>query len=121
LAFSIASIFNFLCLWLWLYVRVGSLDIDKIFNSVLKFLVAGVGTGLVVQVLKFLIWPFIDMQTFAGVFIQLAVAGTGGLITYILLCYLFKSEELLAAITVFKKRLPWKKTDLADQGEARGL
>lgn len=121
LAFSIASIFNFLCLWLWLYVRVGSLDIDKIFNSVLKFLVAGVGTGLVVQVLKFLIWPFIDMQTFAGVFTQMAVAGTGGLSTYILLCYLFKSEELLAAITVFKKRLPWKKTDLADQGEARGL
>ncbi|MCF7860053.1 murein biosynthesis integral membrane protein MurJ [Patescibacteria group bacterium] len=121
LAFSIASIFNFLCLWLWLYVKVGSLDIDKIFNSVLKFLAAGIGTGLVVQALKFLVWPFIDMQTFAGVFIQMTVAGTGGLIAYILLCYLFKSEELLAAIIVFKRRLPWKKTNLADQGEARGL
>lgn len=121
LAFSIASIFNFVCLWLWLYVKVGSLDIDKIFNSVLKFLAAAVGTGLVVQGLKFVIWPFINMQTFAGVFIQMTVAGTGGLITYILLCYLFKSEELLAAIAIFKKRLPWKKTNLADQGEARGL
>ncbi|MBN2885018.1 murein biosynthesis integral membrane protein MurJ [Patescibacteria group bacterium] len=121
LAFSIASIFNFVCLWLWLYIKVGSLDIDKIFNSVLKFLAAGIGTGLVVQVLKFLIWPFINMQTFAGVFTQMAVAGTGGLITYIFLCYLFKSEELLAAITIFKKKLPWKKTDLADQEEARGL
>jgi len=121
LAFSVASIFNFLLLWLWLYIRVGSLDIDKIFNSVLKFIGASVGAGLVVQFLKYLIWPYINMQTFAGVFTQLLIAGTGGLLAYILLCYLFKSEELLAALAIFKRRLPWKKTELADQGEARGL
>ncbi|MDD2680519.1 MAG: murein biosynthesis integral membrane protein MurJ [Patescibacteria group bacterium] len=121
LAFSIASIFNFLMLWLWLYVKVGSLDIDKIFNSSLKFIVAAMGAGLAVQILKFLIWPYINMQTFAGVFIQLIVAGGGGLSVYILLCYLFKSEELLAVLSIFKRRLPWKKTVLADQGEARGL
>ena len=121
LAFSIASIFNFLCLWIWLYYKVGSLDLDKIFISVLKFSAAAIGAGAVVQILKVAIWPFINMETFSGVFIQLAVAGSGGVLAYGLLCYLFKSQELLAVIAVFKRRLPWRKLKLADQGEARGL
>lgn len=121
LAFSIASIFNFLCLWIWLYYKVGSLDLDKIFISVLKFSAAAIGAGAVVQILKLAVWPFIDMETFSGVFIQLSVAGSGGVLAYGLLCYLFKSQELLAVIAVFKRRLPWRKLKLADQGEARGL
>ena len=121
LAFSVANIFNFLCLWLWLYFKVGSLDLDKIFISVLKFAGAAIGAGVVVQVLKIVIWPFIDMKTFFGVFTQLAVAGLGGLFAYILFCYFFRSEELLTAIAICKRRLPWRKAKLADQGEARGL
>lgn len=121
LAFSVASIINFLSLWLWLYFRVGSLDLDKIFNSVIKFAAAAIGAGAVVQILKVAIWPFINMETFAGVFTQLVVAGGGGVLAYAFFCYLFKSEELLAAWVMLRRRLPWKKASLADQGEARGL
>lgn len=121
LAFSIASIVNFFSLWIFLYFQVGSLDLDKIFLSVLRFSAAAIGAGAVVQVLKVAIWPFIDMSTFAGVFVQLIVAAGGGLVAYALFCYLFKSEELLAALAIFKQKLPWKKAKLADQGEARGL
>lgn len=121
LAFSIASIVNFLSLWIWLYFRVGSLDLDKILVSVLKFSGAAIGAGAVVQILKVAVWPFIDMTTFAGVFIQLVVSASGGIIVYIVLCRVFKSEELLAAIIMFKRRLPVKKAKLADQGESRGL
>ena len=121
LAFSIASIFNFLCLWLWLYFKIGSLDLDKIFISVLKFAGAAIGAGAVVQVLKILIWPFIDMETFIGVFIQLFISASGGILAYAFFCYLFKSTELLTFLAIFKRRFPWRKTKLADQGEARGL
>lgn len=121
LAFSIAAIMNFFSLWLCLYFQVGSLDLDKILVSVLKFSGAAIGAGIGVQVLKVAIWPFINMETFAGVFIQLIVAGGGGVIIYALLCYLFKSPELLSAIAILKRRLPVKKMKLADQGEARGL
>lgn len=121
LAFSIASIVNFLSLWIWLYFRVGSLDLDKILVSVLKFSGAAIGAGAVVQILKVAVWPFIDMTTFAGVFIQLVVSASGGIMVYIVLCRVFKSEELLAAIIMFKRRLPVKKAKLADQGESRGL
>ena len=121
LSFSIGSIVNFFGLWLWLYFRVGSLDVDKIFFSVLKFIVAAIGAGATVQCLKIIIWPFINMETFIGVFSQLMVAAIGGLLIYILICYLFKSEELASVLSVFKRRLPWRKVKLADQGEARGL
>jgi len=121
LAFSIATIFNFILLWLWLYFQIGSLDLNKIFISVFKFSAAAIAAGAMVQLLKIAIWPFIDMSTFIGVFIQLVVAGSGGVITYLLFCYLFKSEELLAALTVCRRRLPWRKNKLISQDEARGL
>lgn len=121
LAFSIATILNFILLWAWLYLQIGSLGLPKIFMSVFKFVASSIAAGAVVQILKVAIWPFIDMSTFLGVFTQLVVAGSGGVITYILFCYLFKSEELLAALSVCKRRLPWRKHKLLSQDEARGL
>lgn len=121
LAFSIASIFNFMCLWLWLYYQVGSLDLDKIFVSVTKFAAAAIGAGAMVQLLKIAIWPFIDMTTYVGVIWQLLVASLGGISVYILLCYIFRSTELMAAIAALRRKLPLKKAKLGDQGEARGL
>ena len=61
------------------------------------------------------------MTTFIGVFIQFSVSSFGGLLAYIWLCYLFQSEELLSAVTIFKQRLLTKKVKLSDQEEARGL
>lgn len=121
LAFSIASILNFLLLWLVLYQQIGSLDLTKILKSVIKFSASAIAAGAMVQVLKLAIWPFIDMTTFWGVFIQLVVAGTGGAFTYLFFCYLLKSEELDSAMKVLTRRLPWKKAKINSQDEARGL
>jgi putative peptidoglycan lipid II flippase len=121
LAFSIATILNFILLWLWLYFEIGSLDLNKIFFSVFKFSAASIAAGAMIQLLKVAIWPFINMSTFFGVFTQLTVAGGGGVLTYLLFCYLFKSEELLAALAVCRRRLPWRKNKLTSQDEARGL
>lgn len=126
LAFSLSSILNFMILWMWLYFEIGELDQKKIIKSVLKFSVAGLIAGFFIQAGKSIVWPFIDMTKFSGVFIQGFVAGIFGLIIYFLLCYIMKSEEMLELLEVIRKKLPFSKkskklTDLGDQSEARGL
>jgi len=115
LAFSIANILNFLLLWIWLHLRVGVLDIGNIFIAVLKFTTSAIAAGGAAQIMKVLVWPFIDMTKFSGVFIQLVAAGGAGLLVYILFCYLFKSEELFGFIASLKNRWPFSKVKLEDQ------
>lgn len=126
LAFSLASILKFVLLWMRLYFDVGELDQKRIIRSVLKFSVAGLIAGFFAQISKTIIWPFIDMTKFWGVFTQGMVAGIIGLSLYFLLCYLMKSEEMLEFIQVIKKRLPFshrskKIEEIGDQSEVRGL
>ncbi len=121
LAFSIANILNFILLWLWLNFSIGNLDISNILISVLKFTASAIAAGAAAQVMKSVIWPFIDMTKFSGVFIQLSVAAIVGIIVYALFCYLFKSEELFGLLASLQNRLPFKKLKVDDQGEARGV
>jgi len=120
LAYSISSILNFILLWGWLHFKVGDLGIAKISLAALKFSASAVGAGMVIQLMKIVVWPFIDMTTFLGVFIQLGVSATFGVLTYGLLCYLFGSEELLTFLAVIRRRLPFKKLSVDDSSEARG-
>jgi hypothetical protein len=87
----------------------------------LKFTVAAVAAGLATQITKVLVWPFIDMTKFSGVFIQLVAAALSGVGAYILFCYLFKSEELFSLLASLRNRWPFKKVKVDDQGEARGV
>lgn len=121
LAFSIASILNFLLLWLWLYFTVGNLDITSILSSVLKFTTAALAAGLTAQIMKVVVWPLIDMTRFSGVFSQLLVCAGAGTIVYALFCYLFKSEELFGFLSSLQNRWPFRKVKVDDQGEARGV
>ncbi len=121
LAFSIANILNFILLWLWLSFSVGNLDISNILVSVLKFTASAIAAGGMVQLMKGLVWPFIDMTKFSGVFIQLIVAAAAGTVVYALFCYLFKSEELFGLLASLQNRWPFKRVKIDDQGEARGV
>ncbi len=121
LAFSLANILNFILLWLFLYFSVGHLDISNILNSVLKFTASAVGAGMAAQLMKLVVWPFIDMTKFSGVFIQLSASALVGTLVYALVCYLFKSEELFGFLSALKNRWPFKKVKIDDQGEARGV
>ncbi len=121
LAYSIANILNFILLWVWLYFSVGTLDISNILSSVLKFTASAIAAGLAAQIMKVVVWPFIDMTKFSGVFIQLVVATLVGMIVYGLFCYLFKSEELFGFLASLRNRWPFKKVRVDDQGEARGV
>lgn len=121
LAFSLANIVNFIALWLWLQFSVGSLDIGKIINSVLRFTASAIAAGLAAQVTKVLVWPFIDMTKFSGVFTQLLAAGLAGTLTYAFFCWLLRSEELMGFLSSLRQRWPFKKVAIDDQGEARGV
>ena len=120
LAYSISSILNFLLLWVWLHFKVGDLGVAHIISSALKFSFSAIGAGFVIQLMKVAVWPFIDMTTFLGVFIQLVLCTISGILTYILLCYLFGSEELIILMSSVRKRLPFKKATIPDSSEVRG-
>lgn len=105
LAFSIASIFNFVILWLMLHFYLGDMDESRIFKSVLKFSAAALVCGYVAQQMKEVVWPFINMTKLWGVLAQGGVAGICGLIAYALICWLLRSEEMAVFIASAKSRL----------------
>ncbi|MFA6514498.1 MAG: murein biosynthesis integral membrane protein MurJ [Patescibacteria group bacterium] len=121
LAFSIANILNLILLWTWLYVKVGALDLGNILLASLKLLIAAIGAGLASQIMKVVVWPFIDMSKFSGVFIQLTASFIVGLLVYAVFCYLLGSEEFFKLMSALKNRLPFRKVKIEDQGEARGV
>lgn len=95
LAFSISSIFNMILLWVILRIKVGYLYELPIIQSLYKISVAALAMGLVVQVTKYVIEPFLNMQKFWGIFTQGAVAGILGLVVYCLICLILRSPEML--------------------------
>ncbi len=124
LGFSIASILNFILLWLALHIEIGNLDELRILSSTIKFSAAAVLAGVAVQSVKLLVWPYIDMTRTWGVFTQGFLAGSVGILIYAIICFLLRSEEFIAIWTPIKCRLcrpPWKKVETGDQGEARGI
>lgn len=121
LAFSISSIINFILLWILLRMEVGSLDGKRIFISTAKLSLAAAGSGASIQAVKSLVWPYISMSTFLGVLIQGAVAGLGGIIAFLILCYILRSEEFFSFWNSFRRRVNWGKVETDDSSEARGI
>lgn len=121
LAFSIANIINFIILWIVLHLEIGNIDETKILFSVIKFSVAALACGATVQGMKLVVWPFIDMTKTMGVFTQGFIAGMSGLIIYLLVSALLKSEEFFSFWNSIKRRLSWRRVEAGDQGEARGI
>lgn len=121
LAFSIANIVNFILLFIWIYIETSAIKIEELLSSIFKLTVSAIFAGLAAQASKTLVWPYIDMTRFSGVFIQLASAAFFGSLVYGTLCYVLKSQEILGFIESLKNRWPFKKVKLDDQGEAMGL
>jgi putative peptidoglycan lipid II flippase len=121
LSFTISTITNFVIIWILLRIELGSMDEFKIFKSLAKFIIAGIIGAIGIQGMKLLIWPFINLTRFSGVFIQGALAAIFGLIIYLAVCALLQSEEIFSFWDSIKRRLNWNKVSTPDQGEARGI
>jgi len=93
LSFSIAAIVQMLMLLTTLRFRHGDLDDDHLIESTWKIVVASIGMGVVIQGLKYVIAPLVNMQTFVGIFAQTLGAMIGGGVVYIMIAHLFRFEE----------------------------
>ncbi len=124
LAFSVSSVLNFLLLFVFLHRRLGTLDEGRIVRSIFKSSVAALCAGIAIQAMKLLVWPATgDLERFSGVLLQAAAAGTFGLLVYLGVCSLLKSEEFIEVWAALKRRVGKSARNVAveDQAEARGI
>lgn len=104
LAYSLAALVNLILLWLLLRWRLGSLDEERILTAVYKISLAAMMMGITIQTFKVLIAPFVNMQTFLGIFTQGLVAGMLGLIAYVVMGLILKSHEMIVFVETIKKK-----------------
>jgi putative peptidoglycan lipid II flippase len=121
-AFSLASIVNMFLLIFILRSKLNELDDKKIISVVLKISVSALAAGLVAQLAKYLISSFVNLDTFVGVFSQMAFAGFFGIAVYFFLSYLFKLEEFHYLKKLFSSRFfRFRQSLPEDPTEASGI
>jgi putative peptidoglycan lipid II flippase len=98
LAYSISSVAQMMVLFLILRIKHGDLEDDSIISSTWKIVAASLGMGLVIQGLKYLIAPAVDMQTVVGVATQTIVAILGGGVMYLAIAFYFEFTEARAIL-----------------------
>ncbi len=94
LAFSIAVVFQFILLLVFLYRKVGDFRIREILCSFEKVLVAVIFGGIFTYLTLYFVGDLVNMQTFFGVFTQGVLGGIVGTLIYLLLSLVLKSPEL---------------------------
>jgi putative peptidoglycan lipid II flippase len=119
LAFSIASIINLILLWVFLRCRLGSLDEIAILPALYKISTAGIFMGITIQLMKSVMAPLVDMQTFWGISIQGATAGLVGCAVYILTGLALKSHEMKVFVEAIKKKFVRTKNLPSDISEVQ--
>ena len=113
LAFSGAAIIQLVLLLGTLHLQLDGFDDRKVILSLAKITLATLLAAVVVQLLKYPIAQVVDMQRFWGVFIQLVGTFTAGISIYLILCWIFKCEEIVALKRYLPRRLkmlPGKET-----------
>ncbi len=104
LAFSVAAILQMVLLLGVLHWQLGGFHDAEVLGSMLKIASASIVAGVVLQLLKVPVAEMVDMRRFWGVFTQLTITGLAGLITYLIMMWLFKSKELSALKTYIPGR-----------------
>lgn len=111
MAFTLSAFVNTVLLWVPLRKQTTSLDELHIVRSLFKITVAGLACLLVTQTLKPLFVSVFSLNTFIGVLFQGLFAGGFGLLAYVGVVHVLKSEEWISVrdgITrrFFKKAQP---------------
>jgi len=116
LGYSMSMIVQCILLWMFLRIKVGSLNESKIIITLLKISISALGMGITIQALKYPIALIVDMQTFIGILTQGLLAGIGGIIVYGILCHMLRLEEMRIFILSLRKKWLKVKTTDADIG-----
>ena len=113
LSFSISNIINMVLLVCALRSKIGYLDDKKIIKSAGKIILASAVMGLVVWSVKKFIVLGVDMHTLVGVFLQGLVAGSIGILVYLIIALIFRFDEVSIIFQWFKRT----KKVIIDNGE----
>jgi len=105
MAYTISAIVNAALLWVPLRQKVGSLDEERILQTLFKITTAGVAGAVVMQALKPAVVGVVSLTTFWGVFSQGFVAGGAGILVYVVIAKLLGTEELEVIIAGMRKRI----------------
>ncbi|MBI2475147.1 murein biosynthesis integral membrane protein MurJ [Candidatus Uhrbacteria bacterium] len=105
MAYSLSAIINAVLLWVPLRQRIKSLDEASILQSIIKFAVSGLISGVVMQGIKYVLVLFLPLHTFFDVFFQGLVAGGVGLFAYFLIAWLLKADEMKAFVESMQKKI----------------
>jgi len=104
-AFSLTSIVNMFLLFIILRVKLKNLDDNRIVSSTLRISLSALAGGFFAQMSKYIIDPFVNLDTFVGVFSQMAFCGVIGIAMYLFFAYLFRLEELFYIKNFFFSRI----------------
>ncbi len=95
LALSLSAIFQFILLYLILKKKIQEFWPGKeICQSLKKIIIASILMGIFAYLIRQFIAPFVNMQTFSGVFIQTAIAGIVGVAVYLVLAHFLGLSEV---------------------------
>lgn len=104
LSFTITAVLECLVLLYMFYKRFPTLPSKEITSSLYKILLASFIMALATFVVRQLLGSALNLQTFWGIFLQLAISGTVGVVVYAVMTHLLKSPENKIIITSLLRR-----------------
>lgn len=93
IAFSAASVVNMTLLAVFLRKNFQGQKIPGNFRWIFNIIAASLIMGIFIQLAKYEMNFLVDIDTFVGIFLQLAVSGLAGVLAFIVSCYVLKIEE----------------------------
>jgi len=121
-AFSVSGIVNMFLLFFILRLKTGNLDDGRIISVTGKISLFSLAAGGTAQIAKFIIDPYVNLETFFGIFSQLAFCGVAGITVFYALSFIFRLEEFDAVKKIFSgKFLRLRHTIPDDPTQASGI
>jgi len=93
-AYSASMIVQVILLWVILRAKLHTLHESDIVITLFKISIAAFFMTLTIQLLKYPVSKLVDMQTFVGIFVQAATAGSLGLLVYGIVCRILRLKEM---------------------------
>lgn len=106
MAFVMAGIFNFIVLLIIFHKKITYWQPKLVAKSVFKIIISCLLMAIMVYILLYFADLFFNTRTFIGIFLQSIIAASGGIITYFISTFLFKSPETRGLIKkIFRKHV----------------
>jgi putative peptidoglycan lipid II flippase len=93
LAYTVTAVLECSLLLYMFYKKFPKLRVKEISDSLYKILIASLIMAVLTFIVRQLLGSVISLQTFWGIFFQLVVSGTVGVLTYAVTTHLLKSPE----------------------------